>query len=458
MSSLFSTLQIGQQALQAQQFGLQITQKNIANVNTPGYTQEQPEFIPGDPTGVSATEVQSFRNRFLDYSISQESQGQGEQQSVATVLQQIEAYLNENSGQGLQDTLSNFFNSFSDLANTPEDMTLRQQVISQAGMLAGKFNQLYGQVQGVQASVDQQVSDTLQEINTITSKIADLNSDIAQYGVSHSPDEATARDQRQQLINQLSGMVDLTYFETETGALTVTTKQGSLLVVGNQSHQLQAVVSSGSSFLQIESDGQNITSQIQSGKLGGLLTARDALIPGYLKTLDDLAAGIIDRVNTVHKMGSDINGAQGGDFFVPFTPAVSGSNVGAARTMAVAITDPAQVAAAGPTSGPGSNANALLLAGIQNEKLFSSGTATGDQFYASLIFSLGTDLQTAQDSQNTQNQILTQLQNQQDAVSGVNLDDEAVNIIRYQKAYQASARMVNVVDTLTDDLLLLFGS
>jgi flagellar hook-associated protein 1 FlgK len=458
MSSIFSCFQIGQQALQAQQFGLQITQKNIANANTPGYSQERADFIPGNPSGISSMGVQAFRDRFLDYRISQELQGQGAQQSLFTSLQQVEAYVNENGGQGLQTALSGFFNSFSDLANSPEDMNLRQKVLAKAGDLADQFNRISSKVQSVQMSADLQVSDTVGEVNAITAKIAGLNATIARVNGSNSQDEASAKDQRQQLMDQLSGLVDLTYFETETGALTVTTRQGSLLVVGDQNHQMDAANSPGTSFLQISVDGKDITSQIQSGKLGGLLTARDQSIPAYLGRLDDLAAGIIKRVNAQHALGDDASGNAGGALFVPFTPIVPGSNAGAARTMALAISDPTLVAAARSGSGIGSNANALAMAGIKDEMLFSGGSATADQYYSGLIFNLGNDLQSAQNGAKTQDQLLVQLQNQRDSFSGVNLDDEAVNIVRYQKAYEASARFVSTLNTLTEQLLQILGA
>jgi len=237
----------------------------------------------------------------------------------------------------------------------------------------------------------------------------------------------------------------------------VTTKQGDLLVAGDQNRVLQAVTSPTEPYTQILLDGQNITSKIESGKLGGLLKVRDRLIPDYLRRLDDLAAGLIERVNSQHAQGSDLNGLPGGDFFIPFVPSVPGSNAGAARNIGLAITDATQIAAGGAGLGPGSNANAVLLAGIRDEKLFSSGSSTSNQFYANLIFGLGNDLRTAQDGQTTQDQLLAQLQNQRDAFSGVNLDEEAVNIIRYQKAYEANARFIRVVDELTNDLLGILG-
>jgi flagellar hook-associated protein 1 FlgK len=183
---------------------------------------------------------------------------------------------------------------------------------------------------------------------------------------------------------------------------------------------------------------------------------RDGSIAGYLTALDDLAAGLIARVNEQHALGSDLDGAPGGDFFVPFVQPIPGSNAGAARSIAVAITDPREIAAAALTTGPGSNSNANLLAGIKDEDFPALGTSL-NQFYADLVYRVAADCRRADDGLQTQKDLIQQLQNQRDSFSGVNLDDEAVSIIKYQKAYQASARFVTVIDTLTNDLLRILG-
>jgi flagellar hook-associated protein 1 FlgK len=170
-----------------------------------------------------------------------------------------------------------------------------------------------------------------------------------------------------------------------------------------------------------------------------------------------MAATFISRVNTQHSSGSDYNGAAGGDFFVPFVQPVPGDNSGAARGMTVAVSDPKRIAAAAAGAGVGDNRNALLLAGIKDETIFGSGV-TANQAYAGLLASLGDDLRGADELAQTQSQVLTQLQNQRDSFSGVNLDEEATNIIKYQRAYQASARFVQVLNSLSDEVINLLGS
>jgi flagellar hook-associated protein 1 len=466
MSSLFSGLHIGERALQAQQFALETTQRNITNANTPYYSRQRVNFIPGDPIGFGAVapgggvisvSADAFRDRFIDYRVTQELQPQGENDAVVAALDQVDALLNENGGHGLQEALSSFFAGFSSLSNAPEDQSLRRQVLVGGQELAHEFARVYEGLQGVQTSNDRAVADTVSEINSTTSAIAELNSRIAQARGLDSNEEYALRDQRQEMLDKLAGLVDVSYWETESGAVTLTTAGGAILVAGDNSYKMTAATQPGSSYLQVVVGGENITSDISSGKLGGLIKVRDSMIPEYLARLDEMAASLIDSVNTQHALGADLTGQQGGNFFNSFTPLNPGSNSGAARSISVAITDPAKIAAAGLTDGPGSNANARLLAGIGDSNIVGGGTATLEQYYSDLVFTVGSQASTAKSASETQSNILLQLQNQRDSISGVNLDEEAVNIIKYQKAYEASARYITVLNGLTEEVLGILG-
>jgi flagellar hook-associated protein 1 FlgK len=461
MPSILSGFDTVQQALAAQQFALSITQKNIANANNPNYTRQDVVYT-GDETewvrsGVPGVTLQAVRDRFLDYSIGQESQSLAEYSVVSDALRQIDSILN-GSGEGLQQAISDFFNSFASLSSFPGDMTLRQGVLSSAEALAREFHRLYAGMQQVQISQDQTIITTVEDINAITEQIAQLNVRVREAQGLQSEEEFTLRDSRQQLLEQLSSLTGLSYYETESGAITVTTRQGGLLVCDAQSYDLELTSSTAGAFRGVSLNGTDVTGSIESGKLGGLIDLRDSKIAGYLSVLDDLAAAIISRVNEQHAQGIDLGGEPGGDFFVPFAPVVVGSTAGAARTMTVSITNPSQIAAAGAGMGIGNNANAKLLADIADEKLLNAATASAGQYYATLIYTIGLDEKTADENMTVQGSVLDQLKNQRDALSGVNFDEEAINVIKYQKAYQASARYANVLDLLSDEILNLLGA
>ncbi|HTY60969.1 MAG TPA: flagellar hook-associated protein FlgK [Acidobacteriota bacterium] len=461
MTSILSGFDTVQQALAAQQFALSIAQRNVANVNDPNYTRQDVVFNPtgdGYDYGGAGVSISASRDRYLDYSISREMQSLGYNSVSSDALQQVDAIFGGSSSGSLQEALSNFFNSFSALSGAPEDLSLRQQVLSSANALAAEFHRVYSAIQQVQTSTDNSVKYTVDDINSITSQIADLNVKIQVAQQSHSETESTLRDNRQQLLENLSSLVDVSYFETESGAVTVTTRQGGLLVAGNENQTLTLTHSAAGDFQRVQLNGTDITDTLESGKLGGLIHLRDNVLAGYLNTLDDMAVTITDRVNEVHAQGTDLNGAAGGDLFTPFAQVIPGSNTGAARAMSVAITDPAQIAAAAAGGGAGDNTNAKLLAGISEEKLFSGSTQSASEYYGQLLYTIGTDEKSAEDGTQTQNDLVEQLKNQRASSSGVSLDEEAVNIIKYQKAYQASSRLANVLDTLSGDILNMLGT
>ena len=170
-------------------------------------------------------------------------------------------------------------------------------------------------------------------------------------------------------------------------------------------------------------------------------------------SLDNLAAGLISAVNTQQKAGFDLNGAQGVNFFTPFAPSASGSNAGAAATMTVALTDPDQVAASSDGS-QGDNSNATAMAGLQNQPIIS-GQTPGD-YYSNLIDQVGNKVSNSTSEQEAVGLVLQQLTNQQGSISGVSLDEEATNLVMYQRAYEAAARVISVVDELNYETIEMF--
>ena len=461
MTSILSGLATVQQALTAEQFALSIAQNNVANVNDPNYTCQNVVFTPvGDDSGSgdSGASIQTSRDRYLDYSITQELPSLGENTAASNALQQVDAIFGGSSGGSLQQALSNFFNSFSSLSGSPEDLSLRQGVISSADDLVTEIQGAYRAIQQVQSSADGSVKDDVDSINSITAQIADLNQKIADGRQSSPSAESTLQDNRQQLLEQLSNLVGISYTETESGAVTVTTQQGGVLVLGNESNDLTVTHSGDNAFWSVQLNGADITDQLQSGDLGGQINLRDNTLSGYLNALDNLAATITSSVNNQQAQGTDLNGQAGVPLFTPFVQAVPGSNTGAASAMSVAITDPSQIAAAAPGAGVADNTNAQLLAGLGNENLFAGSTQTATQYYAQLLYQVGEDESNAENGVQTQTSLVQQLKSQRASESGVDLNEEAANIMQYQQAYQASSQMAKVLDDLSADILNFIGT
>lgn len=460
MTSIMSGFDTVRYALAAQQFALSVTQRNVANAGNPYYTRQEVIFTSDETawarSGVNGVSLQANRNRYIDYSISQELQALAEHEFTSGALQEIEAVF-DGGGEAFQQALSKFFNSFASLSSAPEDLVLRQEVLSSANALCMEFHRVYAGIQQVQTSADQALTHVVAEINSISERIADLNVRVAQAQAARSAEEFTLRDARQELLEELSTFIDISYFETESGSVTVTNRQGGALILEDRSYPLELGASSAGAFQGIFLSGAEITGSVKSGQLGALLEIRDNKTAEYLNSLDELAAAIITRVNDQHALGSDLDGQSGGVFFEPFVPIVPDSYRGAARSMTVALADERKIAAASPGGAAGDNGNARLLAAIRDEKLCSSGSATASEFYAGLIYRVGTDRRMAREGVLIETGMLDHLRNQRDSLTGVNLDEEAIRLIQSQKAYQASARFANVLDQLSSEILDLLG-
>jgi flagellar hook-associated protein 1 len=445
--SLSSGLFTAVSALEAAQGALAVTSNNIANVNTPGYSrevaelQENPEVTYGNlqfGTGVDLSSIQGIRDNVLQLLLNQEAQTQGQLNTFVTGMNQIQPVFNEPAGSGLQSLISQFFNSFQSLAADPTNAGLRQTVIGDGQSLAAGFNQAAAALTTQQQSADQGVTQTVSQINTLTSQIAALNSQVAAASVGGGNANALL-DQRALLVNQLSGLVDVQSITADSNGLTLTTKGGTLLVTGNESFNLSTQTNSAG-FQDVYAQGNDITSTIQSGNLAGYLQLRDQEVPAIATKLDTLASGIANAVNTQNAAGFDLNGAAGGNFFVPPTGVT-----GAAANLAVAITDPSKIAASSDGT-VGDNGNATALANLQSASIISGQNPI--DYYSSIVFQVGNDTSTASAALSGQQLIVQQLQSQQNSISGVSLDEEGANIVLYQNAYGAAARVAGVIATL----------
>ena len=453
MTGLNTSMDIAVQALQAEQGALSVTSNNISNVNTPGYSRqvavfdEAPTFQQGSETiggGVTLQQFQSVRDQLLQLRLYEETQQQGNSQTQLNSLNQIEGIFSDPT-QGVGGALSAFFNSLNQLSTNPTDSSARQQVLTAANNLANSFHQAVSSLGTIQSGLDQSVPQTVDQINRLTSQIATLNGQVAQdQGLGQDP--GTTQDQRDELIRQLSSLVNVSVTQTEHG-LTLTTANGVPLVVAGQSFALQSGTGSTGSQDVFSAQGQDITSQIQGGKLGGTLQVRDQAIPQLLSQLNDLASQFATAFNTQHQAGFDLSGNAGQNFFTPLASATN-----AAANFGVAITDPSLIAASSDGSA-GSNGNLTPLIALSNQQLPSGSTPVG--MYSNLVLQVGNLGANAQSDVNASNLSVQQITDQRSAVSGVSVDEESTNMINYQRAYEAAARVVTTVDEMTQTVLAM---
>jgi len=451
MASLFSSLSVAERALLANQAAIGVTSNNVANLNTPGYTRQRPVMEEGAPwvlgplvvgSGVEFKQPQSLRDDILELRVQEEKQQQSKAGGLLSSLQPIEAMFTSSDGD-LGSKIDALFTSFNDLAASPSSLPLRQAVLTAAGNLASSFRTTSGNLVAQRQNLNLNVEQSVGQINQLTSRIAKINLQIS--ALENAGQNASVLvDQRTQMISDLSGLVDVRVIPNES-SISLTTANGAALVATGESFDLTASLASDG-MQHIFAQGQDITATLTGGELAGQLEVRDQKIPDLLGQLDALASGLTTALNTAHRAGFDLGGTAGGDLFVP-SPA---GGTGAAGAMQVAVTDPAKLAASSDGSS-GSNGNISNLLAVGQQAVASGQKAS--EFYASLVFGLGSSVANAQSESEASNAILQQLQEQRGSVSGVSLDEEATNMVRYQQAFEAAARVVTTISDMLNTVI-----
>jgi flagellar hook-associated protein 1 len=460
MGTITSLMDIAQQALLADQEALNVTSNNVANQNTTGYTRETVNFQSVDTvtlsggtygSGVTASAT-SQRDRVLEQQVQQQTQTQAQSGALESALQQVESIFGLSSttasasSTALGTGINAFFSALSALTSNPSDTATRQSVLSAATTLAGDFNSAANQLAQVSSSLNQQVVGDVDQVNSLTTTIASLNAQIT--SLSPNADAGTLEDQRQLAITQLSQVVGLDQISTENNGITLTTSNGAVLVSGSQSFALSTTQVGGTTHILTGVGGQDVTSNLTGGDLGGVLQARDQELPSYQNALDSLAFGIGTQVNQQNELGVDGSGNPGAALF-----SLPPTQSGAAALIQVATTDPHAVAAAAPGEGSAGNANASALADLSSANVAGGQTASG--FLASFLGQIGSDTAAATTNNSAQQTTLTQLTTQRDSFSSVSLDEEAANLTQYQRAYQASAQVFNIANSVMASALNL---
>ena len=283
------------------------------------------------------------------------------------------------------------------------------------------------------------------EINQLSASIGRLNDEIALVSGSGRGTPNDLLDQRDQLVNQLAQRIDVQTAQQDDGSLNVFVGNGQALVVGKQSQSLQAITPvNPNEPSQVMLGSSNISNQIQAGELGGILSFRKQVMQPAQQQMTDLASGLSAAVNAAQASGVDSNGAPGQALFAVNPPSAR---------LHVEISDPALLASApaGAAAGSGDNSNALAMANALRGPVV--GNASAQQANIQLVSGVGTSTRRLEASETAQAAILAQHQNARDEVSGVNLDEEAANLLQYQQAYQAAAQIITTANEMFRTLL-----
>lgn len=463
-------LNIGLTGLSAAQAQLSTVSHNISNADRQGYhrqtvgqTYQNPMFVGSGffGQGTRITDVSRSYNQFLETQVLQADTRRAEYATYNEHISQINGLLADRDA-GLGPLIENFFDSVQEVATNPTSVASRQSMISNAQSLVSGFQSIDQRLDEVRQGVEGELALTVDEVNNYATQIADINKRIvlAQSGSTAVPNDLL--DQRNLLVGELNTLVKASVVAESDGSLTVFVGSGQSLVQGASAARFAALPSTTdplrNTVALVNSDGASVPlpeNLLTGGKLGGLLSFRSGTLDTTQDKLNQLAGTIAQDFNEVHVDGFDLNGEAGETFFgVPqgvlpreFIPGLS-----------VSITDPRKLAAAAEASAAGNvsvadNRNALELASLQTTKMMSDGNATYQSFYAQMVSEIGNKTREVRVNESAQTSLLNQAKDAREAASGVNLDEEAANLIRYQQAYQASARVMSIAQSLFDEVL-----
>jgi flagellar hook-associated protein 1 FlgK len=443
--STFLGIQTTLRGILAQQRALDTTSHNIANANTVGYTRQEALFAASAPytypavsrppqagqlgTGVDVVAYRRIRDGFIDVQLRAQTMRKGQSDALDQGLKQVELALAEPGDNGINALLGRYWSAWHDVANNPENLATRQALVQSASALAEGVRSVRSQLDTIVAQAGQNVTLTIADVNAIGVEIASLTDEIVRANVvGDQPNDLL--DKRDALLDRLSSLGNVSVTSGADGSIDVTIG-GAVLTTGNVASTVtEAAMTS-----------------LTSGKLAGLRQLRDTTVPGYVTQLDTVVAALIAQTNARHAAGFTLTGAGGGTFF-------TGTGSADVAVNAALAANPALVAASS-NGQPGNNANALSIAALRTTAVI--GSSTIDTAYAQFVTTIGSDALDARRDLDNASILVDSLEDRRQSVSGVSLDEEMVNLVRFQRAYQASSRAMSALDEMIELLVTRTG-
>lgn len=443
MAGLFSIIESAKRAINSSRAGMEVTSHNVSNVNTPGYTRQRIELTSTDVlnlkngminAGVKVVGVKQIRDEFIEGEIRRISNLVGNYSIEKEILTRIESLLNEPAETGLGNLLENFFNAFDDLSKNPEDRAIRVSVIHTGKALSERFNDIFNSLLGVKKDIISELEAKVGKINQIIEDLGKLNQSA--INLRNSGAEINdIRDKINQKLKELSELADLVVSYDKSGSVRVS--MGGVMVVDKnfiQTIELRFV----DGFAKIVSlrDGSEI--KLKSGEVFALQSLFNESIPEIKQKFDELAQNLIKKVNDFHKVGYGIDGSTGLDFFI-------GTGAGNIQVNKSIIDNPSKISSS-INGDIGNNEVALAISSLRNDVKILG-------FYNSMVSDIGLRTKISSDNENLHRMVLNQIESQRDAISGVSIDEEMLNMIKFQKMFEASAKLIQTVNEMIDAVL-----
>lgn len=437
------------------------TGHNISNANTDGYSRQRVETAANQPThhghnligsGTSISRVGRINDEYIEKQLRNGGRDMAYMEEKDIMIRQAEDIFNEMGGEGLNRMIAKFHNEFRRLSNEPDNEAVRQSVREGAQAMVNDFHRLRKEVEEVRKHVDARVEGYTREINAYAEEIKDLNIKIKVLEAAGGSANDLL-DKRDMALRKLGSFMDLNMHKDGDGAYTVDVRGVGPLVAGPEVSLFSVERSPSDEYGKTEnaldlkttaSARGNVTHQVKGGKVGALLEVRDGTLSSIQARLDELAYTLSTAVNDVHQQGFTRSGLQGITFFKQPTDMDRAAEF-------IELSDEVRanvnhIAAAAEPDSPGDNRIAIAISTLQGGRLMNDGKSTMDDFYNSIVSDVGVVSAKNKFTMNQQKDIMTQLGKMRDQISGVSIDEETANLMQYQQAFGASAKVIQVAD------------
>ncbi len=429
---------------------------NMANVNTRGYSRQTVEMQTLDPSsfwsygreaigsGVAVSSISRARASYLDMRYQTANSDLGRGNALSTGLSRIEQVYNEPGDLGIANALDQFFNGWSGLASNPADQAARLNLRNAAQTLTDRIRTSYSDLEQVEGTIQQEINNAFDSVDALSEQIARLNDQIrASSAMGEMPNDLM--DQRDLAISDLSRIVNITTTQHGDGSTSVYLSN-SPLVSQAEYHPVPRTYNAANGTL----TGGTVDIPLRNGELSGHFQALSR-ITSARADLDALANNLRSQVNSVHMTGINADGNTNVRFFNDAAPQTGAADF----ALDPAILSSLDAIATGVTGAAGDGGLALSLSNLRETNISALGDRTFSGFYRDAVGSISQDASYYKGLTTTYEQVALQVENQIQSVSGVSLDDEMADLMRYQRSYQAAARVLTVLDEVAEDLVNL---
>lgn len=452
--------QIGYSGVRAAQVALNVTGQNVANVNTPGFSRlgVQMSSLGGHTAlnagrGVQVDNIRRIADDFVNRQLWRAASDHGFNETRTKYLDALESLM-ASDGANISGGLDNFYAALSEATSTPDSIALRQQILNEAKALATRINGLNTTIEAQLNGLRGQREAIVVELNGLTENIALLNKRITHVEASEG-DAKALRDQRDQLIKDMAGLIDVRVQETADGSYTLSLANGQPLVSGPTAAKIKLDALTQEFSLEFPGVEFKLGKDAGwGGQLGGLYDAEQNSFLSVRGTLSQIAEQIETLFNGVLATAYDVNGNTGQDLFNYEGGSIS-------ELLTVNNLKPEELAFSSDIGAPGNNDKLLDLLKLKSQTVgITIGGVTANvtlnDAYATLLGGVASASRQSQADSETSKSVQAQAQSQRDSISAVNLDEEGVNLMNYQQAYQANLKVITTAGVLFDSVLGMF--